>query len=348
MTKLVEKLDQKLVDSSAYFANGQLHYAGSDCSYPRFIVVSAQHVLERKSFFKVKKRKDLALALSLFAKKSDPFDDSYTWTDALKVDDGFFVVAYYIEQSLYQELLQLQKQGGLILPEQALVRKMSKPFLGAVENHGNYTLDPNYKVQFTLPKAQLISQLLSNDANETSLAQFTTLLLKSISLQKLISFWRAFHQGANKKFGFKVAHLLVAIGLPLIYFAATSAWLYWKHDKAYEQFQLNRAILSEFKGLEREYLDKRTQLTQFAEPFKDYLYSYVVFDVMNDMDVFVSIQTFTINSTEISINGVSDDASAVFKKLSEDSRLVDLRYVRPVRKSGKRDAFTIGFKLADS
>lgn len=348
MTKLVEKLDQKLVDSSAYFVNGQLHYADSDCRYPRFIVVSAQHVLERKSFFKIKKRKDLALALSLFANKSDPFDDSYIWTDVLKAEDGYFVVAYYIEQSLYQELLKLQKQGGFIFPEQALVRKMSAPFLGTVANHGNYTLDPNYKVQFTLPKAQLITQFLSKDSNETNLEQFTSVLLKSISIQKLIPFWRAFHQGVNKKFGFKVAHLLAAFGLPLVYFAATSTWLYWKHEQAYEQFQFNREILSEFKGLEREYLDKRKQLTQYAEPFKDYLYSYLVFDVMNDMDVFVSIQTFTINSTEISINGVSDDASAVFKKLSEDSRLVDLRYVRPVRKSGKRDAFTIGFKLADS
>lgn len=346
MNNLLKKLDNIIQKRAAYYASDKF-IVGKLESAP-LIIVSAAHVLERKTFFKITKKKDLNLAIDLFIKKSSPFQGYYSWFDSFKVQGGHFVVVYYVKESLYQALKNRQIKGGMILPEQALVRKQPKGFITNIDRHGSYVDDPNFKVQFNLPQSDLLSRLFDTQESSLEFTDFVTHLLKTLNVKQLLPYWRAWHGGNKAGFDFSIGHLFLVFSVPLIYFSLTSFWLYIEHEKALKAFEENKERIAEYKNLERNFVQMQSELARLKSPFQNYQYAYQAFDVMNKMDVFVNVQSFSINSTEISINGTTDDASLVFKRLSEDTRLKDLRYVRPVRKSGKRDTFTIGFKLESS
>lgn len=345
MTNLFKKIDKIFQEKAAFYASDEF-VIGELKSAP-IIIISATRVLEKKTFFKINKKKDLKLAVDLFVKKSSPFKSYHSWVDFFKASDGYFVVVYYVAENVYQNLKAHQTKGGIILPEQALVRK-SPELACTINGHGSYIADPNYKMQFNLPKANLLQKLVEHQGETQELSNFVAKLFNSLNASKILPYWENIHLGDKAEFNFTLGHLVSVFSLPLFYLSLTSAWLYSDHNKALKTYEENKEKISEYKALERNFEEMQSELSQLRKPFKNYLYPYKIFDVMNQIDVFVSVQSFSINSTEISINGISDDASLVFKKLSEDKRLKDLRYVRPVRKSGKRESFTIGFKLENS
>lgn len=345
MTNLFKKIDKILQEKSAYYVSDE--FIVGELKTAPIIIVSASLVLEKKTFFKINKKKDLKLAVDLFVQKSSPFKSYHSWIDFFKASDGYFVVAYYVAENLYQNLKAHQAKGGIILPEQALVRK-SPELECTINNHGSYIADPNYKMQFNLPKANLLQKLVEHKEVTQELSSFVAKVFKSLNVSKILPYWKSIHLGDKAEFNFTLGHLVSVFVLPLFYLFLTSAWLYSEHDKALKKYEENKEKISDYKALERNFEKMQNELSLLKKPFENYLYPYKIFDVMNQIDVFVSVQSFSINSTEISINGISDDASLVFKKLSEDKRLIDLRYVRPVRKSGKRESFTIGFKLENS
>lgn len=346
MTNLFKKLDEIIQKKAAFYCSDQF-VIGELKSAP-LIIISATHVLERKTFFKVTKKKDLHLAVEIFEKKSSPFKEYYSWFDCFKATGGYFVVVYYVKKALYQELKYHQSKGGLILPEQALVRKQPSKFISTITDHGSYVTDPNYQVQFTLPKSDLLLKLVEQQGLSQDLTKFVTLLFQSLNVKQLLPYWKSLHRGEKAEFNLTIGHLVSVFTLPIVYLLLTSAWLYMEHGKTLKAFEENKEKISEYKKLERNFEGVQNELSRLKTPFQNYQYAYSAFGVMNSMDLSVNIQSFSINSTEITINGTTDDASLVFKKLSENDHLKDLRYVRPVTKSGKRDSFTIGFKLENS
>ena len=121
--------------------------------------------------------------------------------------------------------------------------------------------------------------------------------------------------------------------------------LHFEYAQSQAQYEKNKALLQQLKHSKRQLKDVQAELVQKNQPFEDYLYTYSAFQVLEDVSVFYEIKSFTINNEEITVNGVSDDAASIFKTLSNQEKIKDLRYVRPVRKSGTQDAFTIAFKL---
>lgn len=345
MAKVFNKIDQKVQENSSYFTNGQLQ-SNKTIKHPYIVVVSAEYIFERRTFFKIKKYKDLALAIDIFAKKESPYEEFYSWYETVKAPDGFFVVVYYIDINLYKQIKTLQFKGGIILPEQSIVRK-NEGLIETPLKHGSYQLDANYGAVFISNGASVLSTLFPSNNSQGDNEKFIELLLSNLKLSDIFSFWRSAHLGSRTGFKLTVGKALALMFIPLLYLLSSSAWLNFKKEQVLAKYNSNKQLVAEFKGVERTIKEKQVELEILSEPFENYVYSYPIFEIMSDMKIEYQIEMLTISSGNISIGGAADDASEIFKVFAEHPSISELKNLRPVRKSGKRDSFTIGFKLVE-
>ena len=348
----LQKLDQFIQFSTSYYADGEYFHLAKNCEIikkskhdSRLVIVSSKHVLERKAFFKITKKKDLKLAVSLFTEKNKPFSKSYTWTQAFRSKDGFFVVAYYADSQLIESLKDNQLNGGLILPEQLIVRCNSDELIGKIDGVGEYLHDANYKALFLHQQKGVLQQLLTANDEQLLLSQFVQKLIGCVNNSLLLQNVKYVHSGAKLNFQFTVGHL-AALGVgSLIYFASTSAFLNWDYKVAQQHYDSSKSLLQDMKAQQQAVDEKRLQLRLLTEPFETYEYSYEVFGVLAKLKEELDIQSLVINGNEIGLGGSSLNARAVFRELSDNPRVREIKYVRPIRKVGELERFTIGFKL---
>ncbi len=352
MSNNLQKLEQFIQFNTSYYIDGEYFHLTKNRELikkskqdSRLLVVSSKHVLERKAFFKITKKKDLKLAITLFTDKNNPFSNSYIWTQAFRSKDGFFIVAYYADAQLIETLKENQPKGGLILPEQFIVRCNGDELIGKIDGVGEYLHDANYKALFLHQQKGVLQHLLSANAGHQSLEEFVEKLIGSINYSLLSQSFNYIHLGSKLNFTLTVGHVAAIVACGVFYFTATSAFLNWDYKIAQERYESSKSLLQDMNAQQRTVDEKRQQLRSLSEPFRDYKYSYEIFGVLSDLKEPLDIQSLVINGSEVGLGGSSLNARAVFRELSDNPRVKEIKYVRPIRKAGELERFTIGFKL---
>ncbi len=346
MNKLQGLLNDKIRANSAYYYRDELLFPEQQeqTTNCQLIIAAAHYVYESKTFFNIEKKKELSQAVAIFVRKHAPFDAYYHWYEVIPGEGGSFVIVYYIRQAHYQAIIQRQADGGIVLPEQLIVRQHSEQLCVDIVGEGGYVSDTNYRAQYVTANKTPFAQLIAS-GQQVEIDAFYNKLIASLSWSDLLPYVRHIHRGKHTNTGLKVKHLLAGALIAATYFGGTSAYLHFEYAQSQAQYEKNKELLQQLKRSKRQLKDIQAELVQKNQPFEDYLYSYSAFQVLEDVTVFYEIQSFTINNEEITVNGVSDNAASIFKTLSNQEEIKDLRYVRPVRKSGTQDAFTIAFKL---
>ncbi|WP_462159448.1 hypothetical protein [Pseudoalteromonas sp. GB56] len=320
-----------------------LEQRGESSVYPVVLIIPADYVIEQRKYFNISKRKDLTSAIELFVNQNNPVVDGEYWTTVRKGIKGYFVTISYITKELVQQARKLQPRGGLIIPETALIRQLGMKENTHIDGYGNYVDDDNYGMQFVRGQNSILSALASGE--RVSRNDFEALIVEKFSEKQLLQSLRKIHFGRLFESKFTLGHSLILTLLVLGYLGLSSAFIYWQHQSVLETFSENKQLTRAVQQKETELVDLETTFVKKNKPFENYGYTFLVFSVLKDIGIYYELSGMTIADGEIQIAGISDDAGELFRALSENESVSDLRYVMPIRKSGARDSFSIGFKV---
>ena len=127
MNKLQGLLNDKIRANSAYYYRDELLFPEQQeqTKNCQLIIAAAHYIYESKTFLNIEKKKELSQAVAIFVRKHAPFDAYYHWYEVIPGEGGSFVIVYYIRQAHYQAIIHNQADGGIVLPEQLVVRQHS-------------------------------------------------------------------------------------------------------------------------------------------------------------------------------------------------------------------------------
>ncbi|MEO2268639.1 hypothetical protein V1358_15115 [Pseudoalteromonas sp. YIC-656] len=335
-------IKNKLKESVAFFeSDSQLKNKREH--YPYIIVLDPKSVLEQRRFFSITKKRELEKAVTLFAAQNTPFKQFKFWFDATKADKGYFVNIAYVDLELYHMAQQAQPQGGVIIPETIMYRALRGSERVSIEQVGNYIPDSNYVSTFS--RTGTLAEFWRMEDDGISQTSHQQQLLDSLSVKKFMPWLSHWHWGAENNRKLTVKQVLLATALVFGYFAFSSAFVYWQHHSTIASYESNKGLLQELKSNQRDVEDMEAMLVAKNQPFEEHEYIYPLFAVLKSIDTYYEVQGLAVVDGEVQVSGISDDADAVFKTLSQSEQVKDLRYIMPVRKAGKRDSFSIGFKM---
>ncbi len=355
MVKLSTFLKQQLQDRLNFYRDGKVESCikteplklmkGFQC-----VVVSAKHTLELKQYFAITRNKELNQAIRIFANQNSPIPNSKSWFDIKKSKNGAFVTISYISSEIYDDICECLPQGGVIIPETTLVKSMLEANAGIkIGNESLYVPDVNYGYSYIgNPEADTFLFVDSSNLVQFDKTQFVEWLRSKFHIKYLLPFLTQIHLGKKQAFSFTFKQATYLLGITIAYLGLTSGYIIYQNTITLSEFNSNKTQISALKKIESDYEKSKNELITLNKPYIEHTFRYLSLKILSDIESDFELLSLVVLNDKTSIGGYTDNATKLFKLLSEHPLVVNIQFIMPVRKTRGKEQFSIRFEIKNN